>query len=157
MLKSRRKFIKNILSISTYGLTIASGFLHSAWANILWQKESFSPRTYEGTLSHLFKDVEFIDSKKIKFKRLPRVAENGAVVPITITSTLENIDKISILVEKNPHPLIAEFYLSAAVEPIISARLKMAETSNVIAIIEAEGKYYRNSQKVVVAVGGCGG
>lgn len=157
MLRSRRQFIKKMLSISAYSLTIANSFLNSAWANVLWQKEKFSSSSYEEALNLLFKDVTFIDSKKIKFSRLPRVAENGGNVPITITSSLKNIDKISILVDKNPHPLIAEFYLSPAIEARISARLKMAESSHVIAIIEAEGKYYRKAQKVVVAVGGCGG
>jgi len=157
MLKSRRKFIKQLVSISSYGLTLASGFMHSAWANSLWKKENFTPGSYEDTLKHLFKDVAFIDSKEIKFSRLPKVAENGAVVPITIDSSLENVAKISILVEKNAQPLIAEFYLSPAVTAHVSARFKMAETCDVIVIIEAEGKYYRKSQKVVVAIGGCGG
>lgn len=156
MPKSRREFIKSMLSVAVYGLTASSNIFHSALANTLWLKGDFNPSTFDDTLQHLFKDAEFIESRKIKLSRLPRVAENGAVVPITISSSLDNVEKIYILVEKNPTPLSAEFYLTPAVETRVSARLKMAETSNVIVIIESEGKLYRKSKKVKVAVGGCG-
>lgn len=157
MFKSRRKFIKSVLSLGAYGLAMASGLVHSALANSVWPKENFKSGTYDETLTRLFKNVEFIDSHKIKLRRLPRVAENGAIVPIKVISSLNNVNKISIMVEKNPTPLIAEFYLSATVEPRVSARIKMAETCDVVVIVEAEGKYYRKSKKVTVAVGGCGG
>lgn len=156
MFSSRRKFIKSLISITGYSLAVSSGMLHSGIANAQWLKASFLARSYDETLKHLFNEVEFIDSYKIKFKRLPWVAENGAIVPIKIISSIKNVTKISILVDKNPHPLIAEFYLSAAVEPQVSARIKMAETSQVIVIVEADGKYYRKTQKVKVTVGGCG-
>jgi sulfur-oxidizing protein SoxY len=93
---------------------------------------------------------------KITFGRLPDVAENGASVPITITTTLKNVDKIAILVERNPYPLSAEFYLSLGVYPKVSARLKMAKSSNVVVVVEAEGKLYRKTKFVKVTVGGCG-
>jgi len=157
MFKSRRKFIKSIVSLTAYSLTMASGLLHSSLVHAQWLNESFKATNYEQLLQHLFVDVEFIDSRKIKFQRLPRVAENGAVVPIKITSSLENVSKISLLVEKNPHPLIAEFYFSAKMEPSVTARFKMAEASAVIVIIEADGKFYRKSKYVKVTVGGCGG
>ena len=143
--------------MTAYSLATTSGLFYSTWAQAQWLKESFKAVTYDEILKHLFPDAEFIDSRKIKFSRLPRTAENGAVVPIKITSSLKNIEKISILVENNPHPLIAEFFLSPVVEPSVSARIKMAESSDVIAIIEAEGKFYRHSKYVKVTVGGCGG
>ncbi|MCF6249893.1 MAG: thiosulfate oxidation carrier protein SoxY [Methylococcaceae bacterium] len=156
MLESRRKFIKFISYIGVSGITLTHSFLHTSLAKSQILINNFKLGNYEETLAGLFKGAEFIDSRKIKFYRLPHVAENGAVVPIKVTSTLKNIEKISILVEKNPHPLSAEFYLSPAVEPQVSARLKMAETSDVIVIIEAEGKFYRKTKKVKVIVGGCG-
>jgi len=157
MFNSRRKFIKTLLSVTAYGLTASSGLFYSACAQAQWLAESFKAVSYDELLPQLFPDVEFIDSKKIKFRRLPRTAENGAIVPIKIISSIKNVDKISILVEKNPHPLIAEFFLSPVLDPIISARMKMAESSNVIAIVEAEGKFYRHHKYVKVIVGGCGG
>jgi sulfur-oxidizing protein SoxY len=156
MFKSRRQFIKKILSLGAYGTAITNGFIYSSFANAQWIKEKFSPGEYQQILTRLFADAELIDSKKISFSRLPRVAENGATVPITIDSSLENVTKIFILVENNPHPLIAEFILSSAVIPHVSARIKMAKTSDVIVIVEAEGKLYRKKQNVKVAIGGCG-
>jgi len=156
MFKSRRKFIKQMLFIGASGLTIASGMLRSSLAYAQWPKQNYIPRSYPDTLRHLFKNAEFIPSKKIKLGRLPHVAENGAVVPISVTSTLKNVNKIYILVENNPFPLIAEFYLSPAVVPHVTARIRMAKTSKVIILVEADGIIYHKSKKVKVAKGGCG-
>ncbi len=157
MLIKRRELLKKMLSIAGYGLTLTSGFFYSSFTKAQWFNENYSPGNYDETLLRLFNGVEFIDTKKIKLERLPRVAEDGRVVPIIVNSSLKNVEKITILVEKNPTPLSAEFYLSPAVEPRVSARLKMAETCDVIVIIEANGKYYRKSQKVTVIEGGSGG
>jgi sulfur-oxidizing protein SoxY len=157
MFKPRRKFIKKMLSIAGYGLALTSGLFYSSLTKAQWFNENYSPGKYDETLSRLFNGVKFIDTKKIKLGRLPRVAEDGRLVPIIVSTSLKNVEKITILVEKNPTPLSAEFYLSPAVEPRISARLKMAKTCDVIVIIEANGKYYRKSQNVTVIEGGCGG
>jgi len=158
MLKSRRKFIKNLLSFTAYSLTLGSDLVHATIANSSWIKQSFSLSVYDETIAHLFNGAELIDNhNKIKFERLPHIAENGAVVPIKIISHFKKITKIFILVENNPHPLSAEFNLSATVAAEVSARLRMAKTSNVIVIVEADGKYYRKTKKVKVAIGGCGG
>ena len=155
MPKSRREFIKSALSVAIYTLAASSSMLYSKLANALWVKEYFSSGTLDDTLRYLFEDAEIIDSRKIKLGRLPRVAENGASVPITVSSSLDNVERIYILVEKNPSPLSVEFILSPAVEARVSARLKMAETSNVIVIVKAEEKLYRATKRVKVTVGGC--
>ncbi len=156
MFKNRRKFIKQCLSITTYSLTLASGLLQSSIANAEWQKEKFQDGSYKETINKLYENATFTESKKIHFSRLPKVAENGALVPITVTSTLKSVTKISILVEKNPRPLIAEFYLSPNMVPHVSARFKMAKHSKVIVLVEAEGKFYKKTQFVKVSKDGCG-
>ncbi len=159
MLQNRRQFIKKILSYGAYGYTMINSMVKHSFAQNFNLAErnnnNFKSQTYEQTLQALFADAELIDSPKIKFSRLPYIAENGAAVPISITSTIENVSKISILVEQNPHPLIAEFHLSPKMIPTVSARMKMAKTSKVIVIVEANGKYYRKAQKVKVTIGGC--
>ena len=156
MLKSRRIFIAKMLSIGAYGITFASGLLHSSLVHAQWLR--FSLNNYHETIGYLFKGAELIDNHyKIQLYRLPHVAENGANVPIKIVSTFKNITKIYILVENNPRPLSAEFNISPAVAAQVSARLKMAKTSNVVVIVEADGKLYRKIKKVKVAKGGCGG
>ena len=86
----------------------------------------------------------------------PEIAENGAVVPITISSELEQIKRIYIWVEKNPTPLAAEFELDESVAVYITARIKMAESCPVIIIAEQDDRLLRRQQWVKVMQGGCG-
>lgn len=159
MLNSRRKFIKQLLSLAAYSAVLSSTLTRtvSAASTVILQREKFLIKSYNKTLTKMYKKPSFIaGGDNITFSRLPKIAENGAVVPISVETSLKNVDKISILVERNPFPLSAEFYLSLGVYPKVSARLKMAKSSNVIAIVEAEGKLYRKTQFVKVTVGGCG-
>jgi len=86
----------------------------------------------------------------------PQLAENGAIVQIEVRSRVPDTDAIAILVEKNPTPLIANFMFSNGAEPYVITRIKMAESSDLTAIVRAGGKYYSTSRKVEVALGGCG-
>ena len=139
-----------------YALTTAGGMLYSTITQAAWIKENFASGSFDETMKRLFNDAKIIDSKKINISRLPRVAENGAMVPITVNSSLENVEKISILVAQNPSPLSAEFFLSPVMVAHVSARLKMAKSGKVIIIVQADGKLYRTSRSVKVTVGGCG-
>lgn len=156
MVTSRRQFFKKILTFGAHGAAIATGFIFSSVTKAQWIHDKFNLGDYHQTMFHLFDGAEFTNSKQITISKLPRVAENGANVPITIDSSLNNITRIFLLVENNPHPLIAEFVLSPAVVAHVSARIKMAKDSDVIVIIESEGKLFRKTQKVKVTVGGCG-
>ncbi len=156
MFQSRRKFIKTLCYMASYALTMAGSTVYSKLAQAVWTKENFATGSFKETMKRLFNDAPIIDSKKIKITRLPRIAENGAMVPITISSSLENVEKISILVAQNPSPLSAEFFLSPQMVAHVSARLKMAKSGKVIIIVQADGKLYRTSRSVKVTVGGCG-
>jgi sulfur-oxidizing protein SoxY len=88
----------------------------------------------------------------------PDIAENGAVVPFSIASTLPNVKQMLILVEKNPSALVAKFDVSDAVEPNFTTRAKMGQSSDVYAVaITADGKAYYTKKEVKVTLGGCGG
>jgi len=87
----------------------------------------------------------------------PEIAENGAVVPISVTTTLADVTSISFVVPENPNPLAAYYKLPPGTMPSVANRLKMAKTSNVIVIVEAGGKLYSATKEVKVTVGGCGG
>jgi sulfur-oxidizing protein SoxY len=78
-------------------------------------------------------------------------------VPISVKSTLENVSNISVFVEKNPMPLATSINLGKGSVADISVRIRMAQTSQVIALVEADGKLYRTSAQVKVTIGGCGG
>ncbi len=134
-----------------------TGWLASARAWAGWPVSFFSASSYQKALQRLFADKEITDSDKINLK-LPRVAENGAIVPLTIRSSLPGLQKIHVLVEKNPRPLSAQFHLSPFAEPELTLRLKMAKSGDVIVIAEdADGRLFRAKKAVKVTVGGCGG
>ena len=87
----------------------------------------------------------------------PEVAENGAAVPLGVSSSLAGVERIALLVEKNVNPLVASFVLPEGTEAVIQTRVKMNQTSNVIALVKAGGAYYLAVREVQVIVGGCGG
>ena len=87
----------------------------------------------------------------------PDIAENGAVVPVAVTSNITNTEQIAILVEKNPNTLAADFMIPAGTEPFVSTRVKMGQTSVVHAAVKADGKWYVASKEIKVTLGGCGG
>ncbi len=87
----------------------------------------------------------------------PDIAENGAVVPVGATSNLPNTTDIFLLVEKNPNPLAAAFVIPAGTEASVQTRLKMGQSTNVIAIVKADGKLYSATKETKVTLGGCGG
>ena len=96
------------------------------------------------------------DSDKVQMK-VPDIAENGAVVPVTVSTDLENVESISVFVDSNPTPLAASFVMSPNTVPVISARIKMGQSSNVRAVVSAGGSLYSTAKEVKVTIGGCGG
>jgi len=96
------------------------------------------------------------DSDRVIMK-IPDIAENGAVVPVTVSTDLEKVESISVVVDNNPTPLAALFELGPRSQAKISVRIKMAESSPVRAIVKADGNLYSTEKEVKVTIGGCGG
>ncbi len=156
MLETRRNFILKSVKYAAFFATATSSLFNSILAQAAWPANIFKQTQLDDTLNQLFGNQKFIKTDKIQVK-IPRIAENGAVVPIIITSNLENIETLTILVEKNPATLVAQFTLADETEAYVSARIKMAKTSNVIVIVKAGENYYRKRKMVKVTIGGCGG
>ena len=87
----------------------------------------------------------------------PDIAENGAVVPVGATSKLPNTTEIYLIVEKNPTPMAAGFKIPAGTAAEVQTRLKMGQSSNVFAVVRADGKLFSASKETKVTLGGCGG
>jgi sulfur-oxidizing protein SoxY len=153
---TRRAFLKASVALGAYSLATATGLIAPNTTQADWLADFFAPGTLEQTLKKTFDTTKINNSDKIELK-LPSIAENGAVVPISITSTLALAEQVFILVEKNPIPLAAVFNLSPDVEAFVSTRLKIAETCNVIVVIKAAAQLYKTEQLVKVTQGGCGG
>lgn len=116
---------------------------------------AFDADNSDNVVKDLF-DGSIAESSDITLK-VPDIAENGAVVPVSVSTTLADVESISIMVENNPTPLVAMFELSPQSIPDISVRMKMGESSVVRTVVKAGGKFYSASKEVKVTIGGCGG
>ena len=153
----RRVILQGVASVALVGLgKIAFGAAPAfAAANDKYPEEAFKQKSSDDTIKLLYgKSAE--KSDKIKLDA-PEIAENGAVVPIAVTSTLADVTAIAFLVAKNPNALVAAYKIPAGTMPSVANRIKMARTSNVIVVVEAGGKLYSTTKEVKVTVGGCGG
>ena len=136
-------------------LTAAAVLAVPRWLFAARPDAAFDADNSETVVKDLF-DGPIVESDQITLK-VPDIAENGAVVPVSVKTTLTDVESISVLVENNPTPLVALFELSPQSVPDISVRMKMGESSVVRTVVKAGGKYYSASKEVKVTIGGCGG
>jgi sulfur-oxidizing protein SoxY len=150
---SRRLILKGAVALFGFGGFSPGPAL--AAANDKYPEDAFKQKSDADAIKSLYgKAAEVSDKVKLD---APEIAENGAVVPISVSSTLADVTSISILVAENPNALAASYKIPAGTLPSVANRLKMAKTTNIIAIVEAGGKLYSTSKEVKVTVGGCGG
>lgn len=86
----------------------------------------------------------------------PDIAEDGAIVPVTVESSLPDVDSVWVFVEKNPVPLAARFTLDQSLAPFVSLRVKMNESCDLVAVVKSGEAYFSARKPVRVVVGGCG-
>ena len=155
----RRDVLKTGGGVSLLALVAAAGWLRPGDAlaqGAAWNKAAFETHALDETVKALGGSAP-AQSKDIVFVSTPDIAENGAVVPVGITSSIPKTESIAILVEKNPNMLAAVFDIPAGTDPAVSTRIKMGQSSNVYALVKADGKYYVASKEIKVTLGGCGG
>jgi sulfur-oxidizing protein SoxY len=154
---SRRQVLKGTGGMAVMGLAVAAGLFKpgSAWAQDGWNKAAFSTKSLNDTVKAMG-GSSAMESKDIQINS-PDIAENGAVVPFTISSKIPRTEQVALLVEKNPNALAASFNIPAGTEPWVNTRVKMGQTSNIIALVKADGKFYYTTKEVKVILGGCGG
>ncbi|HZV92628.1 MAG TPA: thiosulfate oxidation carrier protein SoxY, partial [Caldimonas sp.] len=116
------------------------------------EASGFDAKTLDDALASL--GAKPADSKDITLTS-PDIAENGAVVPLTISSAIPKTDTLYVLVEKNPFPLAASFSIPDGTEPFVAARVKMGESTRVYAVVKADGKLYSTFKETKVTLGGC--
>jgi len=152
----RRTFLQGTLASSVIGVAIGAGLLTPRTVLAAWPKSAFDSKNVNDTLNALYNTTSIPKSNDIKIKA-PDIAENGAVVPITVSTGIKNVESIAVLVEKNPQPLAANFNLGKGTEAFVSTRVKMGKTSKLTVIVKAGGKLHTASKEVKVTIGGCGG
>ena len=152
---TRRLILQGAASVALIGLGNLPFAPARAAANDKYPEEAFRQKNEADAIKSLYgKTAEPSDKVKLD---APEIAENGGVVPVSVTTTLDKVTSISFLVAENPNALAATYKIPEGTVPSVANRLKMAKTSNVIAIVEAGGKLYSASKEVKVTVGGCGG
>ena len=157
MVKSRREVLKSGGGMTLLALLVAAGWLKPGSAAAQgWNKSAFEAKSMDEAMK-AFGGGAPAQSKDVVFVSTPDIAENGAVVPISITSSIPKTESIAILIEKNPNMLAGSFEIPPGTEPAISTRVKMGQTSNVYALVKADGKYFVASKEIKVTLGGCGG
>lgn len=154
----RREALRQGGGMTLFALVAAAGWLApgEAHAADAWNKAAFETSTMDATVKALGGGAP-AQSKDIVFVQTPDIAENGAVVPVGVTSNIPKTESIAILVEKNPNMLAAVFDIPPGTEPSLTTRIKMGQSSNVYALVKADGKYYVAGKEIKVTLGGCGG
>jgi sulfur-oxidizing protein SoxY len=151
----RRTFLKSSLATAVLVGTGSSLFA-PGWALAAeWPKAAFSAKKIDEAIQALFGSSQMSPSASIKLKA-PTQAENSAQVQVQVTAEMPDVESIALFVEKNPSPLVAHASFTGA-EGYFSARMKMAETSDVFAVVKSGGKLYMAKQNIKVTAGGCGG
>ena len=153
---NRRVLLKGTFAAGATGIAISAGLLTPKAVLAAWPKAAFEAKDVKSALEGSLGSSSVTKSSEVKLKA-PDIAENGAVVPVTVTSNIANTEAISIIVAENATPLTATFNLGADTKGFVSTRIKMGKTSDVTAVVKAGGKLYSTSKNVKVTIGGCGG
>jgi len=154
---TRRLILKGAGVLTLAGFGIAALDLGKAYAaaNDKYPEEAFKQKSDADAIKALYgKTAEPSDKVKLD---APEIAENGSVVPVSVSTTLADVTSIAFLVSENPNVLIAKYNIPSGTMPAVANRIKMAKTSNVTVLVEAGGKLYSATKEVKVTVGGCGG
>ena len=153
---NRRTFLKGTLAGGVLAVAATAGLLKPTRVlAAAWPGAAFEAKSVDDAVKALFGTAQAADSKAITVKAPPQ-AENAAVVPVDVSTTLPGVEAIAVLVTGNANPLVASTSLSGA-DGYFSVRLKMGKTSDVKVVVKSQGKLYSASAPVKVTVGGCGG
>jgi len=150
MQHTKRKIIKGataLLALTSLPLKLLAA---------AWPQKTFSATAAGDAMVAYLGTEATTPSDHIDLK-LPQIAENGAVVPIVIETTLKNVESIGIVVRDNPRPMAATFEIPTGTLPKIATRIKMGQTSEVVALVKTSNGIYSATREVKVTIGGCGG
>jgi sulfur-oxidizing protein SoxY len=150
MKHQRRGFLAGALALLVAGVVKPVAALAAAW-----NKEAFGSKSAADAMKNI--GAQSPEASGGIVIEAPQIAENGAVVPIEVTSNIPGTTSIAVLVEKNPYPLVAKFDFAEGALPFVKVNAKMAETSEVRVVATAGGKSYQATKEIKVTIGGCGG
>ena len=122
-----------------------------------WNKEAFAGKTVDDVLRAMGA-TNATPTKDVAWGSTPEIAENGAVVPVSVTSRIGDTVAIALIIEKNPNKLAANFQFPDGTAPTLTTRVKIGESSNVYALIRTkDARFFLATREIKVTLGGCGG
>jgi len=151
----RRVFLKGTVASGALGVAVGAGLLTPQAVLAAWPKAAFEAKKVPDAINAIMGAESTESSDKIEIKA-PDIAENGAVVPITVSTDMD-AESIAVIAENNPSPLAAAFEMGPGAQGYVSTRIKMGKTGDVVAVVKSGGKLYANRKGVKVTIGGCGG
>ncbi len=151
----RRVFLKRSLSAGTLGVAVAAGLLSPQAILAAWNETAFSAKSENDAIASAMGDASATTSADITFYKTESKAQNGAVVPVSVKTSIPGVTSIALLVEKNSTPMSIVFNLPKGSLADVSTRLKMGKTGDVIAVVKAGGKLYSARKNIEVTEGGC--
>lgn len=155
MIKQRRLLLKSSVATSTIAVAASAGLLAPQAVLAEMSRDGFAAKDLNEAIAGSAGGTA-TESADIKIKA-PDIAENGAVVPVTVSTSIENVEAIYLYAANNPNPLTSAYEFSNGAEAFISTRIKMGKTADVIAVVKADGKLMSAKKEVKVTIGGCGG
>jgi sulfur-oxidizing protein SoxY len=150
----RRLFLKASVATGAVGMAVGTGLLTPGTVLAAWNTAAFKAETIGAALKEGMGSDAMTDSTEVTLD-VPDNPENGAVVPVAVTTTLPGVQSIALLVEKNSKPLCGIFHLGKRMKPEVSIRVKVGESGDIIAVVKSGDKLYSTRKAVKVTVGGC--
>ncbi len=156
MNRLRRLILKGSMAAGTLGVAAGAGLLLPTQVLAAWPKDAFSQKSLEDAIGQLLGSSDMAESGDINIKA-PEIAENGAVVPVTVSTDMPGVESITVAAPNNPQPLVASFNFGPGAHGYAATRIKMGKSGDVVAVVKANGKVYSARKEVKVTIGGCGG
>jgi sulfur-oxidizing protein SoxY len=156
MIQTRRTFLQASMAAGTIAVAASAGLLSPRTVLAAWPKAAFDAKSMDEAMKAISGSSNATNSKEITVEA-PDIAENGAVVSVTVKSKAPNTEQISVLVPANGNPLCASYITTDAIDGFVTGRIKMRKTSDVVALVKAGGKLLTAKKPVKVTLGGCGG
>ena len=156
MNQTRRTFLQAGMTACTVAIAAGAGLLTPRAVLAAWPKSAFQAKSVADAIKALSGNDNAANSADITIEA-PDIAENGAVVSVTVKSKLPKTEQISVLVPENSTPLCASYLMTEDTDSFITGRIKMRKTSDVVAVVKAGGKLLTTKKPVKVTLGGCGG
>ncbi|WP_068636154.1 thiosulfate oxidation carrier protein SoxY [Thauera butanivorans] len=151
----RRDALKAGGGLGVLGLLATVGLIRPETAHAAWNEQAFGAKSLDAAFEVLGAGKPAVSDDVVL--NTPDIAENGAVVPVGVVSKLPGTEYVAIMIEKNPYMLAASFTIPEGTQAEVQTRVKMGQTSDVYALVKADGKFYMAKKEVKVTLGGCGG